>query len=552
MSSRLLRALGRSGFAATSVIAVAVLITVSGLPALTARAAVAQTDENTYVNPTYGYQIEWDPDVWDVTGDGSGDLTLQSDLVEMYFQSGQFYAGDATACRDDLVDRLPDDDMVLSSEPFDGDGQQTGEEDGRAFSTLQVELEESDDQDARTVVERIDCRTLVAGEAVLAITWLAPVDDAGDATESAETLLDALVILSFQGQGADVTGLDGGSYVDPDLRFSLSWDESDWTSFVPVDAIFGLNSSTSLISFSLPDDFDGDAAACVEVSLDDLGSSPGIVDVNPIERDGQDVAGLDDAGWSYAAIDANYGGAEQFVEVRCAAIPASDVTLRAIHSGPIGSYEAEADLAAPVFATLTLPNPEPVPGVEATPEPTEPAGPAATPAVGGGTPAPDEPAATPEPGDDAAPGGSDVFASASGWTLTYDGEVWRPLDPALYATVALALGGEESVVTFDTTATDSRAIDEILSSVVETEVVGAAGEGVEVEQIDDPPVPLDGAAGAAYRSTTAGGAEFVLAVVVVPLSDDEVVVVRIYGSAESLSEDYDALDALLFGFTVAD
>ena len=550
MSSRLLRGIGRSGFTTMSVIAVAALIVVYVLAALTPRGVVAQTDDNTYVNPTYGYQIEWDPDVWGVNETGPGDLALQSDLVEIYFQSGQFYAGDATACRDDLVDRLPDDDTVLSSDPYEGDGEQSGEEDGRAFSTLQVDLDETDGQDARTVVERIDCRTVVAGEAVLAITWLAPIDDAEAATESAETLLDALVILSFQGQGADVAGLEDGSYTDTDLGFSLSWDESAWTSFVPVDAIFGLNSTTSLISFSLPDDYDGDAAACVEGTLEDLSSSPGIVDVTSIERDGEEVAGLDDAGWSYAAIDANYGGAEQFVEVRCAAIPGTDITLRAVHSGPIGSYEAEADLAAPVFASLTLTNADQGTDDEGTPEPAEPTEAAATPVPEEATPVPADEDATPEPSDaDVPPAGSDVFAlEDAGWSLSYDGDVWLPLDPALYATVDLALGGEASVVTFDTTATDGRDVDEILAAVVEADIVGPAGEGTDVEQVDDPPIPTDDAVGNAYRTTTAGGAEFTLGIVVIPVRDDTVVVVRIYGSADSLATDEVALGDLLSGF----
>ncbi len=552
MSSRLLRRDGRSGLAMMSVAVVSALITASGLTGVSGRAAGAQGDENTYVNPTYGYQIDWDQDVWGVIEDGPGDVTLASDLVEIYFQSGQFYAGDATACRDDLVDRLPDDDTVLSSEPYEADGEQAGEADGRAFETLQVELDDTDDQDARTVVERIDCRTIVAGEAVLAITWLAPIDDATDATASAEALLDALVIPSFQGPGADVDGLDGGSYVDSDLGLSLDWDDAIWTSFVPVDAVFGLNSATSLISFSLPDDFDGDAAACVERSLDDLSSSPGIVDVTAIERDGAEVAGLDDAGWSYAAIDANYGGAEQFVEIRCAAIPGTDLTLRAVHSGPIGSYEGEADLAAPVFASLVVAGSAGGPDDNATPAADEPTETAATPAVEEGTPVPNDPDGTPEPSLEDTPAEDfEVFPfEAGGWSLAYDQSVWSPLDPALYTTVDLALGGETSVVSFDTTATDGRAVDEVLADAVEVEIVGPAAEESDFEQIDDSPVPFENAVGDAYRYETAGGAEAALAIVVVPVDVDTAVVVRIYGSAESLSNDFDALELLLSGLKI--
>lgn len=549
---------GRVRTRLVSISTATLVLSVIGLSVGLLPLAGAQVDENTYVNPTYGYQLEWDPDDWEVAADGPGDLALSSDLVDIYLQSGQFYAGDATACRDDLLDRLPDDDTVADSRPYDGDGEQTSEADGRAYSTLVVDLNETDDQDARTVVERIDCRTLVAGEAVLAITWLAPIEDAEEAIETADNLLDALVIPSFQGQGADVAGLEGASYTDPDLGFSVTWDDSDWTSFVPVDAIFGLNSTTSLISFTLPDDYDGDAAACVEQTLDDLGSSPGIVDVSPIEIDGQEVAGLDDAGWSYAAIDANYGGTEQFVAVRCAAIPGSMLNLRAIQSGPIHSYEDEAELAAPVFASLTVTDSgDGGSDSGATPAGTDEATPAATPFPDQGTPVPDATPAvdgsegTPQPAeDDGASGGLTTFeAGDAQWALDYDSSIWEPLDPAIYATVDLALGGGSAVVTFDRVASDGKDPQAILDDLVDAEILSPSGDDANVEELDAPPIPSDSAVGAAYRYVTAGGAVVSLGIDVVPLDDDSVVVVRIYAPMDGLAGDADNLQNLLDGFT---
>ena len=540
----------RSGL--TAIVAATLLFALFGPPPATAPNALAQADANSYVNPTYGYQIAWEPDVWDVVEGGPGDLALTSDLVEIYFQSGQFYAGDATDCRDDLLDRLPDDDNVLSSKPFEGNGEQSGETDGRAYSTLRVELDQTDGQDARTVVERIDCRTVVAGEAVLAITWLAPIDASGEAVKAADGLLEGLEIPSFRGPEADVAGLQGGTYTDPGLGFALNWDETDWTSFVPVDAIFGLNSTTSLISFSLPDTFDGDAAKCVETTLDDLGGSPGIVDVTPIQIDGEDVAGLDDEGWSYAAIDANYGGAEQFVGVRCAAIPGSGVTLRAVHSGPIDSYEREAALAAPVFASLTVADAGGNSEGDATPTASAETERAATPSAGQGTPVPDETAATPEsPNDSPSVDDAATFnPQAGGWSLVYDGTVWQPLDPAIYATVDLALGGGSSVVTFDATPSDGRDVQEILDGLVEAEIIALAENQQDVEQLDDPPVPSDGAVGAAYGYVTPGGAAAALGIIVVPFSDDSVVVVRIYAAPAGLMDDGAALQDLIDGLEI--
>ena len=535
---------------ATRLLVITVVSGLVGAGLLADRPATAQVDGDTYTNPTYRYQLQWDADIWSVPDDGTGDLTLESDQVQFYLQSGQFYSGDATACRDDLVARLPDDPTVLASEPFDGDGDVDGESEGRAFATLQVELDATDSEDARTVVERIDCRTVVAGEAVLAITWIAPVDGFDDAAALTDDLLGNLVIPSFQAPGSTPTGVAAGTYTDPDYGFGLEWDESDWFAFAPVDAIFGLNDETSLISFDLPADFGNDAATCVEGTLDDLGSSPGVVDASPIEVDGEAVAGLDDAGWSYAAVDIDYGGAEQFVEVRCAAIPGEDVTLRAVHSGPIASYEAEAERASPVFASLTLPDgSEPnATGAPATPTGVEPAATpsAAMPSDAPGTPEVAEPATTPR----ATPGEPATFTSEEGgWSISYDAAIWAPLDPAIYATVDLAISADASVVTIDTVTTKGAEPRDILAGIIDSEVTQPAADSSGAEQLDDPPLgATDGAVGAAYAYPDATGGDRAEAVVVIPLDGETAVVVRVYTTPAGYADGLVALGDLLNGF----
>ena len=534
-----------------SVLTIAALV---GFGLIANHPATAQVEGDTYTNPTYRYQLQWDPDVWTVAEDGTGDLTLESDLVQLYLQSGQFYNGDATACRDDLVGRLPDDSAVTSSDPYDGEGQLDDELNGRAFATLRVDLAASDGQDARTVVERIDCRTLVAGEAVLAITWIAPVDDFTAAAEVTDDLLGGLVIPSFQAPGSSVDGVEGSTYTDPDFGFMLSWDGTDWFPFSPVDAVLGLNDETSLIAFDLPDGFAGDAAACVEGTLADLESSPGLVDASPIQRDGEDVAGLDDTGWSYATVDADYGGAEQFVEVRCAAIPGQDTTIRAVHSGPIGSYEAESDLAAPVFASLTVAETENG-RQRGTPvaTPTGSGTPAATPAPNGTpqAPGPDATPGTPQ-ATPALAGGTDLTTFAAeegGWKVSYDAAVWTPLDPALYATVDLALRADVAVVTFETVPADGSDPRAILDGIIETEIRPPANAGGDSQQLDDPPTaPVDGAVSDAYSNQSAGGVSVVEAVVVVPVEGDNAVVVRVYTSGDGYADARDAVNSLLEGF----
>lgn len=543
----------------------AVMVALLGLGLMVDQPVTAQVDGDTYTNPTYGYQLQWDPDVWTVPDDGTGDLTLESDRVQLFLQSGQFYDGDATACRDDLAGRLPDDPAVGSSEPYDGDGELDGESDGRAFTTLRVELTGADGQEARTVVERIDCRTVVSGEAVLAITWIVSIDDYPEAAELTDQLLSGLVIPSFQVPDSTVAGIEGSTYTDPDYGFTISWDDANWFPFAPVDAVFGLNDETSLISFDLPDEFDGDAARCVEETLNRVTSSPGLVEATPIEIDGEEVAGRDDAGWSYTAVDADYGGAEQFVEIRCAQIPGESRTLRAVHSGPIASYQSEAELAAPVFASLTVNDDSGTPGPDdASATPTGNGTPAATPAIEDDTPVSDEgtpvidegtpvtasPQATPA---SSANGDLTTFGSeVGGWSISYDATVWTPMDPTLYSTVDLALSASSLVVTFDTVATNGVDPRDILAGVVDGEIRSASAGGSSLERLDDPPTgSLAGAVGEAYGyESTTGGSSRAKAVIIVPLDEGNAVVVRVYGTPEGYAEEGGDLADLLNGLSV--
>lgn len=531
------------------------MISLLGVGLMVERPATAQVDGDTYTNPTYGYRLQWDADVWTVPADGTGDLTLETDAVQLNLRSGQFYSGNAATCRNDLVSRLPDDPSVISSEPYSGAGELDGESDGRAFATLRVELSAQGGQDAGTVVERIDCRTVVAGEAVLAITWTAPVDGYSDAAVLTDQLLGGLVIPSLQAPGSTVAGITGNAYASPDYGFMIGWDDDTWFPFSPVDALFGLNDETSLITFDLPDIYAGNPARCVEATLSDLGSSPGLLGATPIEIDGQEVAGLDDTGWSYAAVNADYGGAERFVEVRCAAIPGETVTIRAVHSGPIASYEAEASLAAPVFASLSIAGShreKDIGAAGATPTSDgTPEGPApATPSAETGTPAPQTRASTPQatPAEPAETGLIAFTAAGGGWSIAFDPSIWTPMDPAIYATADFAVAGESSVVTFDTVQSNGARPQDILEGVVVVDILAAGGANG-VQRLDDPPTgPGAGGVGEAYAYPSPGGNTFAEAVVVLPLDDGSVVVVRVYTIPERYAGGLQALDGLLSGF----
>ena len=69
-------------------------------------------DGNAYLSPTYGYQLEWDEDVWTVEDEASEDdvdsLTLSSDLLVANITGYNSGDGDTATCLENVVDVLND------------------------------------------------------------------------------------------------------------------------------------------------------------------------------------------------------------------------------------------------------------------------------------------------------------------------------------------------------------------------------------------------------------------------------------------------------------
>ncbi len=518
----------RRGLRRVVVLLMASVLTLGGLIG-SSSATSAQVDGTTYIDPTYGYSLSWDDGVWSVSDDARGDLALESDLVQVFFQSGQFYDGDAVACRDDLVQRLPNDPTVETVEPFtDGDSLES-DETTRAWSTLAVGLSGSDDEDEREVVERIECRTLVPGEAVLAITWLGSLDAASEVLEGAESLLDDLVTPSAGNASGD--GLEVDRFEDPDGGFLIEWDPDAWSAFAPVDATFGLDSSVSLITFDQPGDFQSNAEECLTSSVETFLDSPGLDEARALERDDQTDEDQDGTRWVSAAFEADYGASQRFVEIRCAALPAQDRVLRAVHSGPLDAWEAEAELAAPVFASL------------ATGEAESPAGTPESADDPAGTPGPE---GTREPTPDLELDEPITFEAASGeWQVTYDAAVYQPLDSGLYQTVDLALSGSGLVVTFSSIDTGDDP-EVILEDLVAVEI----GDTDEVTVIDQIPTGTsDGLVGVAYVTGDQDGTATARAFVVIPVGGETLVIVRVFGTTAAFENAQTDLETLIGGFS---
>ncbi len=149
--------------------------------------AVAQdnVDGNLYVSPTYGYELEWDEDVWELDEDSSNRrdtlVLFETDATSyVYVEGYEAYDGDPDDCLEGSADEILGADAVSDVELMeDEDGDVIeGEADGVVFAAYTYEFETDDGAQDRA--SYFTCQTLVEDEAVLAFSFvglLAEVED---------------------------------------------------------------------------------------------------------------------------------------------------------------------------------------------------------------------------------------------------------------------------------------------------------------------------------------------------------------------------------------
>ena len=124
---------------------------------------------DSYASPTWGFALTWDGRAWEAveatSRDGNDTLVLRSRRSTLSFQAGAGYRGDAAACLKDYADSLSRDKGVADWKALTN---ASGEGDGRAYAAYS--LNQTSESGAKLAnVNAIECRTLVARQAVLAI-----------------------------------------------------------------------------------------------------------------------------------------------------------------------------------------------------------------------------------------------------------------------------------------------------------------------------------------------------------------------------------------------
>jgi hypothetical protein len=263
-------------------------------------------DGDAYQSPTYGYTLEWDPDVWEATTADSEDegdtLVLTSRRSNLYFWAGTGYYPDPNDCLEDMADFMSTDEGVDDWEPLeDGDGEPVaGKRRGRAWAafTLTYTTEDGDEYENANYIE---CRTLDEGEATLVIIHITSQDAYEDEAEAVAEVLDTIELADDE-DDRDSRGRNGSdrdrdrdedededdraeadaareTYVNPTWGYTVTWDPEVWMIFSgPTEddggdflslTMIGSNDFFPMVAVAGFAGYDGDPEACLAGAVAD-------------------------------------------------------------------------------------------------------------------------------------------------------------------------------------------------------------------------------------------------------------------------------------------
>ena len=162
-------------------------------------------DTEVYESPTYGFALEFDPEVWEVTGEtsegGVDTVSFFNGPSFVTLSAADVYAGDPEDCFDDWAGFLGDNEEIEDFAPLeDEDGEPIADE-GDDFVSGAFSFTSEDGEE----VFDLECRVLIEDEATLVILLETFEEEYEDQVEAKDELLE----------GLDLSGLesaeDGGA-----------------------------------------------------------------------------------------------------------------------------------------------------------------------------------------------------------------------------------------------------------------------------------------------------------------------------------------------------
>ena len=448
-----------------------VVLMLLGLGATGIRPAAAQDAADSYVDPTYDWEVSWDDDVWTVVENAAYDLVLWNEGDSYVFFQNRDEWGDAGECLDGRVDEVAAEDGVDDLEPLeDEDGDPIGSRsNARASATYSLTYTDPNAADARATerVNGFDCRVLVPGEAVLAITYVTSAAAYEEDVDAVDDLLADLDIPETTGRDDEPTttpddeatdtpedeptatpeddqptgtpadeiadeapdptaGIDGNTYVSPTYGYTLEWDEDVWTPDFELQReadrdvlVLARVGTGDYVYFEAYDAYDGDPETCLEGSVDeafsDAEADESIEDIEPYEDANGDVVAGETDGVAFAAYTLTLvldedSGVDLAAYFECRTLVEDEAVLAVSMVTDPATYEDARDDLDDLLSTLDLSD---VQGGTASPDGTATSEPD------------DEETATPDADDQAGVNDNTYTSPTYGYTVEWDEDVWE-------------------------------------------------------------------------------------------------------------------------------
>jgi hypothetical protein len=163
----------------------------------------AQIEGERWTSPTYGFSVSWAGTEWQP--DPEGTLTavgperldrvhLLNGVSSLYFEGATRYQGDLTACVAEEANLLAQETGVSEIRPYrDEEGVQLVA-DGPNFSAAAFTLTLSIGDQEVELVDYVECRTLIPGQAVLIITLVTQQPVFDQELAAAQTVIDTIAL----------------------------------------------------------------------------------------------------------------------------------------------------------------------------------------------------------------------------------------------------------------------------------------------------------------------------------------------------------------------
>ena len=171
-------------------------------------AAVADSgidlESASYVSPTYGFELEWSGTDFEAITEDEEVNALPEDLAldrlllfqpgaKLYIEGRVDYDGDAARCIETESELLAFHDDLVSFEPVENKaGFPEAGETGAGGEYATYRLTQEQDGESITRIAYVECRTLVAGEAVMVISLYIREETFDAGWEAAMTVIDSI------------------------------------------------------------------------------------------------------------------------------------------------------------------------------------------------------------------------------------------------------------------------------------------------------------------------------------------------------------------------